>query len=82
MGESEAPPDSIVDGDLLVAAFHDEKSASPQVTEEQIQQVLERTGKSDPQQQLNCGACGYESCREKAIAVVLGWRNLKCVSLT
>jgi PAS domain S-box-containing protein len=72
MGEPEAPPDPIVDGDLLVAAFHDEKSASPQVTEEQIQQVLERTGKSDPQQQLNCGACGYESCREKAIAVVLG----------
>jgi uncharacterized Fe-S cluster-containing protein len=34
--------------------------------------VLERTGKSDPQQQLNCGACGYDSCREKAIAVALG----------
>jgi uncharacterized Fe-S cluster-containing protein len=42
------------------------------VSEEEIQQVLERTGKSDPQQQLNCGACGYDSCREKAIAVVLG----------
>jgi iron only hydrogenase large subunit-like protein len=43
-----------------------------EVTEEAIQQVLEKTGKSDPQQQLNCGACGYDSCREKAIAVILG----------
>ncbi len=40
--------------------------------EEEIQGILERTGKSDLQQQLNCGACGYESCREKAIAVAQG----------
>ncbi|MFA7283369.1 MAG: [Fe-Fe] hydrogenase large subunit C-terminal domain-containing protein [Candidatus Omnitrophota bacterium] len=41
-------------------------------SEEEIQAVFERTGKSDPSQQLNCGACGYESCRQKAIAVVCG----------
>jgi len=72
MAGPEAPPDSVLEGRLFAATFHDEKSVAPQVTEEQIQQVLERTGKSDPQQQLNCGACGYGSCREKAIAVVLG----------
>lgn len=40
------------------------------VSEEDIQLVYEQTGKSDPSQQLNCGACGYNSCREKAIAVI------------
>lgn len=42
------------------------------VSESQIQQVLERTGKGELIQQLNCGACGYDTCREKAIAVVRG----------
>lgn len=40
--------------------------------ESEIQQVLEQTGKSRPEDQLNCGACGYWSCREKAIAVIHG----------
>jgi iron only hydrogenase large subunit-like protein/uncharacterized Fe-S cluster-containing protein len=43
-----------------------------EITEDQIRQVLEKTGKSRPEDQLNCGACGYSSCREKAIAVVRG----------
>ena len=42
------------------------------VEENLIQMALERTGKGDLQQQLNCGACGYDTCREKAIAVVRG----------
>lgn len=42
------------------------------VTEEDIQKVFEKTGKSNPELQLNCGACGYNTCREKAIAVVRG----------
>ncbi len=68
----EAVPDAVAEGDPFKAAFQSEASPAPAVSEEQIQQVFERTGKSDPQQQLNCGACGYDSCREKAIAVVLG----------
>ncbi len=45
---------------------------SDDISEDQIRQVLEKTGKSRPEDQLNCGACGYSSCREKAIAVVRG----------
>jgi PAS domain S-box-containing protein len=41
-------------------------------TENDIIRVLERTGKSSPEQQLNCGACGYNSCRDKAVAVLQG----------
>lgn len=56
-------------GDLFKARFTKEENIFHEVSEEVIQQILERTGKFDPQQQLNCGACGYDSCREKAIAV-------------
>jgi PAS domain S-box-containing protein len=42
------------------------------ITEEQIRHVLEMTGKARDEDQLNCGACGYPNCREKAIAVIRG----------
>ncbi|MBA4418373.1 MAG: histidine kinase [Syntrophus sp. (in: bacteria)] len=60
------------DARLFEATYKKAENGAREVSEEEILQVLERTGKSDPQQQLNCGACGYDSCREKAIAVVLG----------
>ncbi|MGD8452571.1 MAG: [Fe-Fe] hydrogenase large subunit C-terminal domain-containing protein [Phycisphaerae bacterium] len=41
-------------------------------TEEQIRATLQRTGRADPADQLNCGACGYASCRDNAIAVLRG----------
>lgn len=41
-------------------------------SEEQIWQVLEKTGKYTVKDLLNCGACGYETCRDKAIAVLRG----------
>ena len=41
-------------------------------TEEQIAEILERIGKRQRAEQLNCGACGYRTCREKAIAVSEG----------
>ncbi len=61
----------VEDAGLFRAVF-ERKDIISEVTEEEILQVLEKTGKADPQQQLNCGACGYDSCREKAIAVVQG----------
>lgn len=39
-------------------------------SEEQIRAVLAETGKYSPEDELNCGACGYSSCRENAIAVL------------
>ena len=41
-------------------------------TEEEINTVLRRMGKFKPSQELNCGSCGYDTCREKAIAVCQG----------
>lgn len=60
------------DEPLFGARYANQASGVRVVTEEEIQEILERTGKSDPQQQLNCGACGYESCRDKAVGVALG----------
>lgn len=44
----------------------------PAFTEEQIEAVFAATGKMDKEQRLNCGACGYPTCRDKAIAVLEG----------
>ena len=41
-------------------------------TEEEIRAILKSTGKVKPSDELNCGTCGYETCREKAIAVAQG----------
>jgi two-component system NtrC family sensor kinase len=40
--------------------------------EEEIQAVLTELGKTSPNRNLDCGACGFNTCREKAIAVVQG----------
>ena len=42
------------------------------VSEAAIQAVLTATGKAAREDQLDCAACGYPSCRDKAIAVVRG----------
>ena len=40
--------------------------------EYEIKEVLKKMGKSDPTKELNCGCCGYNTCREKAIAICQG----------
>ena len=41
-------------------------------TEEEIVGVLRQMGKMKTSDELNCGSCGYNSCREKAIAICQG----------
>ena len=43
-----------------------------QPTDDEIYAVLRQMGKFRPEQELNCGSCGYNTCREKAIAVCQG----------
>lgn len=43
-----------------------------QPTESEIYSVLRQMGKFKPSDELNCGSCGYNSCREKAIAIYQG----------
>lgn len=45
-------------------------------SENEIRRVLASTGKTSPEKELNCGCCGYNTCREKAIAVLQGKANI------
>jgi uncharacterized Fe-S cluster-containing protein len=37
-----------------------------------IDEVLRKIGKTKPEHELNCGCCGYNTCRDKALAVLEG----------
>jgi len=52
--------------------FRNKQYIHPKFTEEEIRNVLEQTGKHKKSDELNCGACGYDSCRDKAISVLEG----------
>ena len=53
----------------LNKVFFDRTPHEPVPSEAEIRQILAKTGKMRPDDELNCGACGYPTCREKAIAV-------------
>ena len=41
-------------------------------TDDEINEVLRRMGKFKPSDELNCGSCGYNTFREKAVAIIQG----------
>ncbi len=43
-----------------------------QPTETEIASILRQMGKFKPADELNCGSCGYNTCREKAVAIYNG----------
>ncbi len=43
----------------------------------EIREVLEKTGKYTEEDELNCGTCGYDTCKEKAKAVLRGMAELE-----
>lgn len=53
-------------------SFKDNRTYYMPPTEKQILSVFKKMGKEGPKDELNCGMCGYSSCREKAIAVLMG----------
>lgn len=44
----------------------------PIPSDAEINEVLKKMGKTKPSDHLNCGSCGYNTCREKAIAICQG----------
>ena len=53
------------------------RNHSRPATDKEIEAILHRTGKFRPEDELNCGACGYSTCREKAWAVVNGYADIE-----
>ena len=61
----------------LKKRFEDRSIEEPFPSEDEIREILAKTGKHRAEDELNCGACGYVSCREKAIAVYQGKAELE-----
>ncbi len=56
----------------LTRKFTYKPQRKPQPSEDEIQLILERTNKFSKSDELNCGSCGYNTCREYAIAIAKG----------
>ncbi len=41
-----------------------------------VEEILKKMGKTKPEHELNCGTCGYNTCRDKAIAIYQGNADL------
>ena len=67
--------------ELDFTCMHERKRTEDFVpTDRQLQEILAKTGKTKPEDMLNCGACGYDTCLEKAWAVANGYANIEmCV---
>ena len=53
-------------------AFTAIERKAPAPSEAEIQSILRQMGKFKPSDELNCGSCGYNTCREKAVAIIQG----------
>ena len=62
----------LMDGVDLVRHLSAHSLDQPEYSEEAIRAVLAKTGKQTGEDELNCGACGYPTCRENAVAVLSG----------
>lgn len=69
------------DQDFDVEAYGDEELTkhfeyiarkAEEPSEDAIRSILRQMGKMRPSDELNCGSCGYNTCREKAIAIIQG----------
>jgi len=56
----------------LGRSFKDKSLFVKEPSEKEIQEILFSLGKYKKEDELNCGACGYEPCRNKAAAVIRG----------
>jgi PAS domain S-box-containing protein len=56
----------------LTRGFHSKVFIKHYPGEKKIREILSSIGKTSEDKELNCGSCGYPSCRDKAVAVYQG----------
>lgn len=61
----------------VTTSFKRLPSSGNVISERVIKEILAKTGKVKPEDELNCGACGYATCREKAWAVANGFADVE-----
>ncbi|MDE6201396.1 MAG: 4Fe-4S binding protein [Clostridiales bacterium] len=77
---SSVPADVVPDCPDISKVFKPKKAGDRTPSEDEIKAVLASTGKHCDADELNCGACGYSTCREKAWAVINGYAEVEmCV---
>ena len=68
------PP--VVTNEQMVRSFIPKNTGFPPINDHQISEILIQMEKYSETDQLNCGACGYSSCYEKAIAISRGHSDI------
>ena len=70
--------------DLDLSVRHRTEDRRPEVTDESgLEEVLASMGKITKKDELDCGACGYETCIEHAIAIKKGLAEVEmCLPFT
>jgi signal transduction histidine kinase/iron only hydrogenase large subunit-like protein len=53
----------------LSPLFRPDDQRQPEPSNEQLRSILAEMGKTRPEDELDCGACGYDTCRAHAIAI-------------
>jgi signal transduction histidine kinase len=67
----------------LSTSFTASDQRMPVAPDNEIEDVLKRMGKFKKEDELNCGACGYQTCRAHAIAIIDGLaENEMCLPYT
>ena len=61
------PESAMLKKDMLSIEMHVNTPDEYEITE-----ILHKMGKFKPSDELNCGSCGYNTCREKAVAIYNG----------
>lgn len=77
--EAALPPEAETNEGLAVpmAASYNHTRVRDKIPDEKtIAEILASIGKTSEESMLNCGTCGYPTCRDKAIAVYQGKANL------
>ena len=79
--QEHATAEYVPETELDFTCMHERRRTEDFVpTDRQLQEILAKTGKTKPEDILNCGACGYDTCLEKAWAVANGYANIEmCV---
>ncbi|MEG1527625.1 MAG: [Fe-Fe] hydrogenase large subunit C-terminal domain-containing protein [Clostridia bacterium] len=71
------PPAKIMPEDIRIDTIYPRlKNSSKPITDHEITEILAKIGKTKPEDELNCSACGYSTCRQKAWAVANGYAEL------
>ena len=68
-------------GEEIAAVYYSAAVVRTVADPEQIRKVLRELGKYQPEDELNCGGCGYDNCRDLATAILAGHAEAAmCVS--